>query len=361
MCVTSMNGKHAIMNYCSSRDIDFNKAVTELIQIPGEKFTDNFDSHLEWINKYAGHLNFLPTYEVPNTDNDLHSLGTALSIATDPSDEEVIRQELERTNIKYIDSSFSLNQAPPLIVNLIEYSIIWNQLKTIAKCYLFIHGGIMDVKPVHLGSCGIVMPPQVHSLCLLNFLDLNKYNDFHQLGPTQTELLNDFMAYRKLDLSSMQMNYECSYYDSYASYKDSSDFQRAETVEITKYDMYLGQECYNLLVKVLCAFIDKCLSYSSFISIENPKKVIYDQNCGGFHTFRKTKPEDFQQTNKYRTVGVYKMYKTISDAIMSKHLFACEHCGRPFITKRNDAKTCSDNCRIQMSKDRKKLKEALAE
>lgn len=42
----------------------------------------------------------------------------------------------------------------------------------------------------------------------------------------------------------------------------------------------------------------------------------------------------------------------IAEAIAKPHKKECQHCGKPFRSKRSDAAFCSDSCRVMASRQR---------
>ena len=351
MCIFAMNSLYAFMNSRSKKEVDYRKALTELIAIEGDEAGENSRKYINWINKYACNKEFQTIYNAPNSD--LHGDKNSLRIMDMASDlfeyDNKLKAELARKKeITYLDSSLNVGDGDILCVRLNNIYSAKTELKAIAELYLFMIGGSLTIRPY---ACkGYPLLPEIVSRDLSSLIDLKEISSIYDINFL---LPSD---YPKSNLDSVSNIDDFFFSDEmlkehendFNKYKEHfnviEDFKIDDTLRIKRDDPF-GEICFQLAFQVISQYIKKCSSFFSYNELKPDQEFLFDRNLNKLRT--RTAEEILQDCTC--SIGIYNLHKTLATAILDSHIFTCEYCGKPFIPRRSDAKTCSYTCRNAMS------------
>ena len=350
MCLYAMNSAYALIDNAKDAEIDYRQAVSDLLNIESFNIAEDAQKYINWLVKYGTCQDFIREYPKEIERPPMYPVGDYMNLDdSDTSHLELLKAELKKSSITYIDEEY----APPTqnyqYVNLKELVTCKKRLQAIANLFSFTNGGKLLIQPIEANGHPIL--PDIVTDWLGGFIDWY-YVEKIVKG---VFLLPDDLLYH-LDYDDPSFKFFDD--DARKIAKTFKDTGGKKTAEITEEDNF-GMEYRNLAEEIIYIYLDKCSSYVNFHNDFRyfKYKYIHDFKTG---EYREIGIKDVEPINP-EPIGYYKMHNILSTAIIDGHLCFCENCKKPFIPKRKGAKSCSNKCRVQMSLRKKYFHEYIEE
>ncbi len=353
MCIFALNNEVACMNYQSNSSPDYKKAVTELLSIEGREIGDNCQKNIKWINKHANNKAFQSNAKAKFLK------GMLIEPVIFKSSQALEKELKKMPDISYLTRNSELQYEDFYCVDLWDLSCAKIEMQIISHLYLFLIGQKLKITPfAYQGKpllpeyicrlfLGHIDLKEIDSIANLHFILHRHYNqdDYSDFSSTSEDFYSSDLEKRGNDFNQ---------YKDY--FKVNEDFNITDTLEISKSDPF-GEIFFRMAFEIVCQYLQKCSTYCNYYSIPTYEQFEFDTTS---NTIREKSYDDIVD-GKDSKDGIYNLHNTLATAILDSHLYSCEYCGKPFIARRTDAKTCGYTCRNAMSLKKRHYKEFLEE
>ena len=360
MCIYAMSDMFAFMTCQSKKEPNIYQAMNDLLRIDcssltfWNKYIDELDKIIDWINVYGCSSLFqLDMNESEPKDDDSNVLKELMKTIRKMHEgdlwnefENSLKKKLKENKIQYIND-LEENQSGRYVFYVLLFLKNIEMFRTIVDLFLFINGEPLKIANVAKGNKPLL--PIDILVSTSSFFSLSKHGQ---------HLANSFM----LDSQTLgflhEPNSTLELFEIYdCQDDDQNDFSKfykdSDKVSspFSTYPIYgsgpFGAEYTKLADSIITAYLDNYSSYEGYLKAQYSMHK-RDENT---NKYIKVKPQDLIAEHPEQLKGFIELRTTLANAILNSRIFKCEQCGKPFIAKRPDAKTCSDLCRNHLSQE----------